>query len=268
VQGIGFVSLARDQGLNFATTAIAGFAALGTMSLVQRLMQPIWLVFEGSWRVSFPAMSRLRDAGRDLPAIATRTLALASTTTGLAVVAVGSATPALVPSLFGREWDAAIPVVPLVLVTLLIGGPMLACASGYFSTINQPGQGLRAELLGTGVAFAVALPLLAPLGAVGLAIGTLVATVATDVYFARQLNRHGVRTVATIVRSAAICVVAGGAGWLVADALPATVWAAMAGALIGCGLYALAVWTLERDTVRDALALARRALPRPAAAGV
>jgi O-antigen/teichoic acid export membrane protein len=268
VQGIGLISFAREQGLNFATTLIAGFSALGIMSLVQRLMQPIWLVFEGSWRVAFPAMSRLRDAGRDLTTIAERALALATTTTGLAVVAVGSTIPALIPSAFGTKWNDAIPVAPILLVALLIGGPMLACATGYFSALDQPGKGLRAEIVGTVVAFAVALPLLAPAGAVGLVTGILVSTIASTGYFARELHRDGIRAGSTVARSVVISLVAGTPGWLLADALGPTLWAAAAGGLTGVAVYSVLAWALQRDTARDALRLARRALPaRAAAAG-
>jgi O-antigen/teichoic acid export membrane protein len=266
-QGIGLVSFARDQGLNVATTAIAGFAALGTMSLVQRLTQPIWLVFDGSWRVSFPAMSRLRDAGRDVPAIAVRTLRIASMTTGFATVGVASATPALVPSLFGEKWNDVIPVMPIVLATLLIGGPMLACASGFFATIGEPGKTLKAEIAGSIVAFVVALPLLPLLGAVGLATGTFVATLASAAYLARDLRPHGIRVGSTLARSTAISVLAAAVGWLLADALPPTLWAAAAGGFAGCLVYSVLVWAFQREPARDALALARRALPgRPAAA--
>ena len=265
LQGVTFLAFVRDQGLNIATTAIAGFAALGTLSLAQRLMQPIWLVFEGSWRVSFPAMSRLRDAGRDVAEISVRTLGLAATTTGFAVVAVSSSVPALVPSLFGDKWAGTIPVAPILLATLLIGGPMLACASGFFATIGRPGRVLRAEIAGTVVAFAVALPLLGPYGARGLAIGTFAATAVADVVLVHDLRAYGVHAGRVLLRSTAISAVSATAGWLVADELPATLWAAVTGALVGSALYVLLAWALERETVRDAINLARRALPQRAA---
>ena len=257
-QGIGLVSFARDQSLNIATTAIAGFSALGTISLVQRLAQPIWLVFDGSWRVAYPAMSRLRDAGHEIASITTRTLRIASTSTGMATVAVASATPALVPSLFGNTWHDVIPIMPVALASLLLGGPIMSCASGFFATIGEPQRILHAEVAGTLVSIATALALLPGLGALGMMIGVLLGTVTSTVVMGRALRPHGVDVFPAIAPATVLSLVSGTAGWLVAQALPPAIWSAAAGTIVGCGLFAVLAWGFQREATRDVLSLGRR----------
>jgi len=139
---------------------------------------------------------------------------------------------------------------------------MLACAAGFFATIDQPGKTLRAEIIGTVVAFLVALPLLPLLGAVGLAIGTLAATLASSWALAHDLGAYGVRVGPTLWLSITMSGAAGALGWLVAEALGPTLWGALAAGVAGMAAYALFVWLFQRDTARDTIALARRVFPR------
>jgi O-antigen/teichoic acid export membrane protein len=192
LQGMGLVSMIRDQGVNFATAWIAGASGLGKLSFAQRLTQPIWLLFEGSWRVSYPAMSRLRDAGADLPTAVVRALRVASATTGLGVVAIAAGTPAGVPALFGDKWQEVVPIMPLVLGALCIGGPLLTCGTGLLATVGETDKLLRFELVSTVVALVLGIPLLVIGGVVGMAVAIVVATIAGDVYLAAQLSRHGI----------------------------------------------------------------------------
>jgi O-antigen/teichoic acid export membrane protein len=262
LQGVGLISMARDQVVNFATTAIAGASVLGMYSFAQRLTQPIWILFEGSWRISYPAMSRLRDAGSDLVAASVRALGVASAVTGLGVVAVSSAAPAAVPALFGHKWDDAIPVLPLILASLFVGGPILACASGLFATLDEAEKLVRAELAVTIVTFAAGIPLLAVDGVVGLAAGVLAGSVTGTAYLAHALARHGVSSLPTIIRSALLTGGAGAAGWAIAVALGPSLWSMLAASVAGCALYVGLLWSLQRATARDALRLARRAVPQ------
>jgi O-antigen/teichoic acid export membrane protein len=262
MQGIGLVSFVRDQGVNIAAAAIAGVSVLGTLSFAQRLAQPIWLVFEGSWRVSYPTMSRLRDAGQDIAAAATRTLRISSAATGVAAVAVAAATPAFVPSVFGAKWDPVIGVMPFILTSLLIGGPMLACASGFFTAIGQPGIVLRAEVVATTACLAAAIPLLAVAGAPGLAAGVLIGTVASTLYLARSLRRHGVVVLPTLALSVLLSTLAAGAGWLCTEILGRTLWSAAVAATVAVAIDAVLLYCFQRKASADALRLISHAIPR------
>ena len=54
------VLLIRDQGMAIAIAAIGGFEALGVWNIVYRFTTVVIILMESLWRVSFPAMSRLR----------------------------------------------------------------------------------------------------------------------------------------------------------------------------------------------------------------
>jgi O-antigen/teichoic acid export membrane protein len=265
VQGVALVSFARDQGVNLAAAAIGGVGVLGLLSFAQRLSQPIWLVFDGSWRVSYPTMSRLRDAGRDVGGAAVRALELSAAVTGLAVVGVAAATPALVPSLFGPKWHEVIGVMPFILATLLLGGPILACASGYFTTLGRPEIVLRAELAATAVTVPAAAAGLLLDGAQGLAAGVLAGTLVSTVYLGVRLRAEGVRVLGRLAQAAALAALAAGAGWACAQALGASLWSAAVAGLVGVTIECALLLALQRRAALDALRLSRRALPRRAA---
>jgi O-antigen/teichoic acid export membrane protein len=263
MQGIGYVSVGRDQGVNFMTNAIAGAGVLGILSFTSRLMQPIWLLFEGSWRVSYPAMARLREAGVDISGTTRRALAIATATTAAGVVGVASCTPAVVPSVFGAQWNPAIPVVPLMLGNLLLGGPLLVCATGFFATMGHPGTIVRGELLGTAVIFLLGIPLLlAGKGAVGLASATLVATFVGTAYTAVKLRPHRVYILPVLLPLTALTVVAATLGWLVAEALGPTVWSALAAGIAGTSIYAALLFLLQREVWQDCLRLFKKVAPK------
>lgn len=69
-QAVQVVMLIRDQGLTIAVAAIGGFTVLGVWSMVYRLTTVVVVLIESLWRVSFPALSRLRETGDDaLPVV-------------------------------------------------------------------------------------------------------------------------------------------------------------------------------------------------------
>lgn len=265
LQGIGFVPMVREQGINVATAAIAGASVLGVFSFAQRLTQPIWLLFEGSWRISYPAMSRLRDAGSDLPAATLRALRIGCVATGAGVVAVAAATPAAVPALFGHKWDEAIPVLPPLLVGLLLGGPVLVCASGFFSALGEPEKLVRTELVVTITTFALGVPLLLALGALGVAVTTLAGTLAGTVYVNRLLAEHDVHIRPVLALALATTCIAGLAGWLVALALGPTAWSMLTAAIVAVSLYAALLFLFQREAAADTVRLFKRMVPRPVA---
>jgi O-antigen/teichoic acid export membrane protein len=263
MQAIGFVSVGRDQGVNFVTAAIAGPSVLGILSFGVRLMQPIWLLFEGSWRVSYPALSRLRDAGVDLADHSRRALAIATATTALGVVAVASCAPAAVPSLFGTQWNEAIPVVPLLLGNLLLAGPLLVCASGFFAAIGQPGIVVRGELWGAAVIFLLGVPLLLDgKGAVGLSVAMLVAALVGTGYMAAKLRPYHIHILPVLTKLSALAVASSTVGWLVAESLGPTIWSTLVAAIVGSSIYVGLLFTFQRSVGQDCLRLIRRMTPK------
>lgn len=155
------VVLVRDQGINLLTAAVGGTTALGYWSLAQRIMLVPFLLFESLWRVSYPTVARLLEAGHDVREDLSRALVLGSFLTGMVVVPLSVAAPALVPAVFGSRWEPMVPVVPLAAAGLLVSGPLSAVGAGYLTATGR----LRVVILAqtaTVVPWAVLLPLLLP----------------------------------------------------------------------------------------------------------
>ena len=163
-QGSSAISLLRDQGLTIAIAGIGGFAAVGVWSVVYRLTTIIGVLLESLWRVSYPAMSRFREAGSAVEPLVERSIGLATALTGPIVVAVGGSAPGSDPLLFGPAWHQAITPVPFAMLGVLLSGPPAAIAVGYLLAEGEVGAVVRLSALNAVVAAAVGLPLLATLG--------------------------------------------------------------------------------------------------------
>ena len=84
--------------------AIGGFEALGVCDIVYRFTTVVIILMESLWRVSFPAMSRLRETGENALPVVERAAGMAAVVSGLLVVPLAGAASALVPVLFGPHW--------------------------------------------------------------------------------------------------------------------------------------------------------------------
>jgi O-antigen/teichoic acid export membrane protein len=263
LQGVDLVTLARGQGSNFATAGIAGVAVLGQWNFSLRMLQPITLLFDAVGRVAFPAVAGLLRAGEDPRPMIEKGVRLAYGATGFGVVAVAASTPALIPSVFGPQWDPAIEVLPWSLAGLFISSPIVACSSAYLQAIGDAGVVLRSTILYSIAWVAVALPLLPSQGATALAIGWTVAGIVDGAYLTYALRT---RVAAHVVGNAAppilVALVVAPLGWLVEDRLGPTLYAAAIAALLAAGLYTLLLWIVRRDTVVEMWRLTRRIVLR------
>jgi O-antigen/teichoic acid export membrane protein len=263
LQSVQLVNLVRGQGLNFTTAGLGGAAVLGQWNFSNRLLQPILLLFDAVGRVAFPAVSGLLRAGEDPRPMIEKGMRLAFGATALGVVTLVAATPALVPSVFGPQWDEAIAVIPWSLMGLLLSSPIVACSTAYLAATGHADQVLRSNIL-LGIAWvAVAVPLIPVVGPVALGIGWTVAGLVDGVYLTRAMRRLvPVRVLGCAVPPIAIALVVAPVGWLVEDRLGATLYAgAIAGALAAAGYVAL-LWIVRRQTAIEMWQIAKRTAPR------
>src|SRR4051794_6996241 len=65
-QGVNFVNLGRDQGINVLAGAIGGLATLGYWALTDRVFQALFLVVELLWRVAVSSPGRPCAGGADI----------------------------------------------------------------------------------------------------------------------------------------------------------------------------------------------------------
>jgi O-antigen/teichoic acid export membrane protein len=258
-QAVQLVNLARDQGVNIVTAAVAGFTVLGFWTMAWRLLQGIFLVFESLWKVSLPAAARMLDAGEPVKPALERALLLAAVVSGLMVAPLAGTAHALVPVLFGDGWSGTIDVLPWAALALVLNGPLSAVATGYFYAINRPAVLLRMVVAHTIVWFAIFVPLLPSMGAEAIGIGLLGSALTDLVVLGIPLYRaSGV----IVVKVTAVPIVAAGAASalaaVVTNALGANVAGLVAGLLCAEASFVAVIYLGKRGALLDVLRLARR----------
>ena len=258
-QAVNAVALARDQGLNVGTAALAGVAVLGLWSLAYRILQLPFLLFDSVWRVSFPAMSRLLAAKEDVAPIMERGLGLAALITGALLAILVGTTPALVPAVFGSQWTPAAAVIPWSALGLMFGGPISVATSGYLYAIGDSWSVLLSAIVQTAAWFIVTFALLNVLGVQALGAGWMVASVVEAAVLANRTRRHlKLEFFRPLALPAALAAVASVSGWFVADRLGPNLASAAAAALLAAAIYGAGMLVLRRPQVMDAAALGRR----------
>ena len=258
-QGLSVVLLIRDQGMAIAIAAIGGFEALGVWNIVYRFTTVVIILMESLWRVSFPAMSRLRETGEDPLPVVERAASMASVMSGLLVVPLAGAAPALVPVLFGSHWTPAVQVLPLAAWSVMLAGPITSIAIGYLLSEDRAGVLLRMAICDGLVAWGVGLPLLATSGVIGLGFGQIASglvdlTFLTVAVWQRRYS-HGFSI--TLVPAAAV-IAASIPAWVVATSLGKGVVALVVSVVIGELLYAAIVLVCRGTVITDAVRLGRR----------
>lgn len=262
VQAARLSGLARDQGINIATAGLAGVAGLGVWSLAGRLMSIPALLLDTLWNVSYPAMSRLRDAGEDLTAVVARSVRLTAIGTGVLLVPVIASAPAMVPSVFGPQWYGAIDVITLLPLGMLVMGPVSVSTSGFLYSAGEAGAVLRALAASAVVNLTLGVGLLALAGITGLAAGTSLAYLTEAAFLARATRRHmRARLFATsgpvMVSAAAIALPINAATRLAPPTLLAAVAAGTLSVILFCGWVALIANSDLRLVLRTARDLTR-----------
>jgi O-antigen/teichoic acid export membrane protein len=258
-QTLQVVLLIRDEGMAIAIAAIGGFEALGVWNIVYRFTTVVIILMESLWRVSFPAMSRLRETGEDPMPVVERAAGMAAVVSGVLVVPLAGAAPALVPVLFGSHWTPAVRVLPLAACAVMLAGPITSIAFGYLLSEARAGVLLRMAIADGLTTWAIGLPLLAAVGVIGLGAGQAASGIVdllflTAAVWGGSYRRGFSITLVPLGAVVAACIPA----WLIAVALGKGVVALLASVAIGELLYAALVTIARRTTVKDAVRLGRR----------
>jgi O-antigen/teichoic acid export membrane protein len=260
-QAVGLVNLARDQGVNVITAAVAGFTVLGFWTMAWRLLQAIFLLFESLWRVSMPAMARMLEAGEAIKPTLERALLLSAVLTGMMIVPLAGTAHSLVPVLFGTNWSGTIDVLPWAAIALMLNGPLSTVATGYFYAINRPGAILRMVAAHTVVWFAVFIPLLPSMGAEAIGIG-LLASAACDVVVlgVPLLRASGVSVLRVTVIPIVAVMAASALGAFVSQQLGANAGGLIAALACTEAAFVGLIFVAKRAALVDVVRLARRGI--------
>lgn len=218
VQAVELVAAARDQIVILTTAAVGSLSVVAYWSLLVRVLQAPGMLLGTLVRVSFPAMSRLQASGEDPGRLMPRLLPATTILTGALLAPLAGGAPALVPLLFGDKWLPVADVLPLACLALVIHAPLSVAGQGYLWALGDAKAPLRGQIIDAVVIAAVGLPLVAPLGVLGLVIGLVAAATAHAAVLAHAVGRHAHIDVLKLVRVPILFwAVAAGTGWACAQ---------------------------------------------------
>jgi O-antigen/teichoic acid export membrane protein len=260
-QATNLVTVVRDQGLNIGIAAIGGTATLGLWTLARRILELPMLLFQTLWRVSFPTMSRLTSLEVNLRPVIERGAALTSIGTGFVLATLAASAPALVPAVFGSQWQQSGELIPIACAGLIVAGPISVATAGYLYSAGEAGAVLRATIWHTLMWLLPALALLAVIGPWAIPLGWLIGSSVDAVLLARPAHaRTGAQLFRAVSRPSVAAAVAGSAGLLATFAGGRTVASGLTGAAVCAVVYVVLIFLLNPQTVRELLAAARGAV--------
>jgi O-antigen/teichoic acid export membrane protein len=254
----GLTSLIRDQGLNVGVAAVGGLSVLGIWTLASRIMQVPFVVFSALWRVSYPTMSRLRDAGEDLKPLIERAVSGVAVVTGLILAPLVGSAPALVPALLGERWNEVSQVLPFAAAGLMVSGPVSVSTAGYLFAAGDATTVLRSSVSSTIAWSVVALPLVPSLGAVAMGVGWCVGAWTEAAILGRRTSALlGARLLRSVVPQSVAAAVGASGGWIVASSTGRTLVWALVAAIVAVATYLGVLARLQRHLLKDTLAATR-----------
>jgi O-antigen/teichoic acid export membrane protein len=260
-QLFGLALLARDQALNLGAAAIGGLAVLGLWTVARRFLQIPFLLFTSLWRVSFPAMSRLTNAGEPPGPIIERSVGLVAVATGLLLTPLVGAGPALVHTVLGERWADAASVLPWASLGLMIGGPVSVATAGYLWAIGDASTPLRAVACHGAAWIAVTLTLMPAIGVTALGVGWLAAGVIDALVLGRAARRTAqIRLAPFLLVPVGVASISAVAGWIVSSSSGATITSAVMGAGLAELLYVSGLLLLNRGSLTEMFSVTGRAI--------
>lgn len=260
---------ARDHGANVATLALAGLSTLGVWSVIGRVMQVPFMLFEAVGTVAFPALSRLNDAGEEMRPTLERGLRIMALATGIVLVPLMASAPALVSGVFGTVWASGAAIIPIASLGLLVSGPLSVVTIGYLLAIGDAATPLRANIVNAVAYFVVALPLLPSMGVQAGALGWAVSSLTEAVILGRATSRRsGARVVVALAAPASLAAGIGVGGYLITRTMEPTLLTAAASAATSLGLFVIAMLIIARSDLMRLVGMmtSLRSKPKPATA--
>ncbi len=247
VQAVDIVGGVRDQILVLGTAAIGSVSIVAYWGLVMRVLQAPQSLLTTLVRVTFPAMSRTRSAGRDPSSMLPRLLPAATILTGVLLAPLAAA-PAFVPLLFGSKWSPAADALALVCLAVVIHAPVVIAGQTYLWTAGDAKTPLRAQIADAVVVVAVGLPLVPIVGVLGLAIGGVACATVHTTILARAVDRQTHVHVLRQIRAPVFAwMVAAGVAWGCAQGPGPLALRAVLSSCIAVGLYLVLLILTRRE---------------------
>jgi O-antigen/teichoic acid export membrane protein len=196
-------------------------------------------------------MARLLGAGQDPKPVIERGVAALAVITGAMMVALTGFAPAL-PVLLGDGWDAVPAVLLWAGIGMTLSLPLYLTSSGYLFATDAGGLVVKTAAAGAAVYLAVALGLVASVGAPAAGIGLCAGGAVQLVYLVpRMTARSGAAIGASLALPTAAAVAAAVAGWLVARAAGGSLAAGALGIAAGEAILLGALAVAGRSALGD-----------------
>jgi O-antigen/teichoic acid export membrane protein len=264
-QGIAALNLLRDQGINALVLGYGGVAALGLWSLAWRILQIPYVIYESLWRVSFPAMSRLRATGHATAAQLGRIMNMVMLVSGPVLVALGAASGDLLATLFGSEWSRGSVVLLPLCVGLLLNGPLSVALAAFLYAQGRTRTMFVASVVHTAAWLTCIVALYPFVGLVAVGLGALLGAVADAIV----MNRDARRLVGiSCLRLQAWPFLWGTAvmlaGYCLARQFTDSLWELGVGGLASAIVFTLGFAALQPAAIQDSGTTVRRLLRRAA----
>lgn len=261
-QGSQAVILARDQLLNLAIAATAGYALLGIWAIAGRLISVPLLLFESLWRISFPALSRLREAGELSPEIVRKGVQSGAIVSCGILAMIAAASRPGIELLLGPRWADAAALMPSLCLGLAAFGAIDVVARGFLMAEDDPTAVLFVYAAMSIVMLSLALPLLPLLGLWALAIAWALGHGVGALAFDRALSRMiRVRLAGSVLPAFVSGICAATAGLAVRTAVDNSLLQLLVVSVVTGSLYGLLITSVDRDGIRLVWRLVRQARP-------
>jgi O-antigen/teichoic acid export membrane protein len=255
-QLVGLVMTGRDLAVNLVVLHMLGPTALGIWSLAFRLVMIPALLFEGMLRISYSAVSRLRDAGGDAaPGLATAA-GLVGWALAVPFAVIVAAAPDGVPLALGSQWTDISTVVPLAALGLMIAGPASTILAGFVISERGPRDLLGATIVSSALWITATAALAPVMGTAAAGVGWAAASLSLTLMLCIAVGRRtGTLFLRSMIQPLLVFVVGASAGWLVARAVADHLLGAVASGTVAgvITLSAIAVKPRLRRQIRDLL---------------
>ncbi|REF31640.1 lipopolysaccharide biosynthesis protein [Calidifontibacter indicus] len=264
VVAVEVVALGRAWGEAAVTAAVLGTAALGLMTVAQRLVQMVQdLSGSAIVPVTNVAFAAVRSDSERLRAAYLRSLRMVILALSLPLTVVAVAAPVLVPLMFGPGWTGSIGVTQI----LALAGTLTTAAwldHGLFYGLGRPGTWLWYAVVTDAVTLATTMAL-ASHGLTAIALGFLVVAIVATVgrtAMVRAVMCVGWRSLAGPYCAVVLVVMLSGtAGWLTLRWITGSMWLTlMTTAAVVTAAHLVVSSLVARETLTDFVGVVRRAI--------
>jgi O-antigen/teichoic acid export membrane protein len=260
-QGVNFLHMLRDQGVNIAVATFGGVAVLGLWGVAWRILQIPVSLFQALWRVSVPGMARLVEAGEDVGSTIERVIALVAVGTGVLVAPLAASASAWIHVLIGPQWASAASAIPPACFAMAFGVPISVALAGYLWAIGSASVPLRATAFGIPATLLLLLPLLPIIGVAAAGLAYIMSSLVESLFFVHAARRTTTfRIGSRLAIPVLLTTVSGSCGWLVEQWIGPDLAGALASSAVAIGVLVGGLAVVHRSDLVDAWTLIARGL--------